>query len=413
MKRVIGMLMAGLLLVLAPACALAQQEELIALAEGYIMRLLEGNAADVFAMFTPDMQAAVPLEVLEALPAQFEALGPFAGFSDKSLSGRTVTMRAEFGLMNMIAQLAFDENDLIAGLGFSPDQTMREIAMGDNEEAAVVGPYGLPGTLTMPETAEKVPAVVLVHGSGPQDRNEAIGDSAIFHDLAMGLSARGIAVLRYDKRAYAIGRGDVAYTQQQIDEMTVYEDTVEDALAAVALLKADPRVDPSRVFVIGHSQGAMLAPDIQAEGAGAAGLVLLAGTLRPMTALVADQLGAISADVYAAEIETANKLPDMTEEEARAAKLIGTSGYFFWDEARRDKTAIAAACDAPMLILQGSEDVQVYADVDFALWEQFAKERPEKDIALHLYPGLGHMFTIDGAFSPEVLLDIADWILAR
>ncbi|MEG0767506.1 MAG: alpha/beta fold hydrolase, partial [Clostridia bacterium] len=137
-------------------------------------------------------------------------------------------------------------------------------------------PWALPGTLTVPTAATgKMPAVVLVHGSGPNDRNESVGGTAIFRDLAHALASRGIAVLRYDKRTLVHG---AQFTPEIINGLTVEQETIEDALSAIAQLRADSRIDPARVFLVGHSMGAMLAPRIDAEGGNLTGLVLMAGT---------------------------------------------------------------------------------------------------------------------------------------
>lgn len=100
-----------------------------------------------------------------------------------------------------------------------------------------------PGVLTLPDGEGPFPAAVLVHGSGPNDRNETNGNTAIFRDLAQALSRQGIAVLRYDKRTYQVNQGALSLTQAEIDNMTVYEETMEDAVAAVRLLREDARID--------------------------------------------------------------------------------------------------------------------------------------------------------------------------
>ena len=115
----------------------------------------------------------------------------------------------------------------------------------------------------MPKGAGPFPAAILVQGSGPQDRDETFGPNAPFRDLAWGLASDGIAVLRYDKRTHAYG------TQMAADpNITVREETTDDAVRAVDLLRSTPLVDPARVFLVGHSLGAYLAPRIAAQAAG-------------------------------------------------------------------------------------------------------------------------------------------------
>src|SRR5690606_19348563 len=127
----------------------------------------------------------------------------------------------------------------------------------------------LPGTLALPKgkaPGAGFPAVVLVHGSGPQDRDETVGANRPFLDIARGLAAQGIAVLRYDKRTQARPQDFAA------GDYTVDDETTNDAITAVAALGAAEGIDPDRIHVLGHSQGAMLAPRIAAHSGHVAGL---------------------------------------------------------------------------------------------------------------------------------------------
>ncbi|MBO2517903.1 MAG: hypothetical protein CW338_11660 [Clostridiales bacterium] len=115
----------------------------------------------------------------------------------------------------------------------------------------------LPGTLTLPAGEGPFPAVILVHGSGPSDRDESIGALKPFRDLAQGLAERGIAVYRYDKRTW------VYPVQCAADHgVTLMDETADDAAAAVRLLAEQEAVDPERVFVLGHSLGATAVPAV-------------------------------------------------------------------------------------------------------------------------------------------------------
>ncbi|MBE6610963.1 MAG: alpha/beta fold hydrolase, partial [Ruminococcaceae bacterium] len=124
------------------------------------------------------------------------------------------------------------------------------------------GLYPLNGILTLPDDlTAPVPAVVFVHGSGSSNMDEKIFKLTPFKDLAEGLAAHGIASVRYDKRSFAHA---VKMLRDKSRPLTVREETIEDAILAAELLKSDSRIDPSRVFIIGHSMGGMLAPRIDA-----------------------------------------------------------------------------------------------------------------------------------------------------
>jgi dienelactone hydrolase len=145
--------------------------------------------------------------------------------------------------------------------------------------------YPLNGILAIPEaTTGLFPAVVLVHGSGPSNMDEKIGNVTPFKDLAEGLSARGIAVLRYDKRTFVYGkqmRNDIG--------LSVKEETIEDAILAADFLRSDPRIHSSKVFILGHSMGGMLAPRIDVEGGNFAGIIIMAGSPRKLEEIIMDQ----------------------------------------------------------------------------------------------------------------------------
>ena len=146
--------------------------------------------------------------------------------------------------------------------------------------------YPLPGLLTLPDGAGPFPAVLLVHGSGPQDRDEAVGPNRPFRDLAVGLADLGVASLRYDKRTFAHGKRLADALQGRL---SVEEEVIRDALCAAALLRAEPLIRPDRVYLLGHSMGGMLAPRIDAEGGAFAGLIFWAGTPRTLDALILEQ----------------------------------------------------------------------------------------------------------------------------
>jgi dienelactone hydrolase len=113
--------------------------------------------------------------------------------------------------------------------------------------------------------------VALVHGSGPNDRDETVGGTKVFKDLAEGLASRGIVVLRYEKRTKQYGA-----RMANMPRYTVQDEAVDDAAKAAAMLQTQPQVDPRRVFVLGHSLGGYIAPRIAEEEGKLAGLILLA-----------------------------------------------------------------------------------------------------------------------------------------
>ena len=295
--------------------------------------------------------------------------------------------------------------------------------------------YPLKGLLTLPEGGGPFPAVVLVHGSGSSNMDEKVGKLTPFRDLAEGLAARGIAAIRYNKRSYTHG---LKMVMDRKNPLTVLEETIEDALLAARLLRADPRIDPDRVFLAGHSMGAMLAPRIECTGGDFRGLILLAGSPRRLEEILLEQTEEIAASMSGLPAKIAEKqlarlrrtfdgLYELSDEEARAKKVGGgTTLYYFKDMGQPTVADWLEKTQKPMLILQGEKDVQVKANVDFPLYKDLLRDR--ENVSFKLYPGLNHAFvparfdsiaqakkefTPERHIGDEVLDDLANWILAQ
>jgi dienelactone hydrolase len=301
--------------------------------------------------------------------------------------------------------------------------TEKEVTVGSGE-------WVLPGTLTVPLGKGLHPAIVLVHGSGPNDRDETIGSNKPFKDLASGLSSRGIAVLRYEKRTKEHGQAMAA----QMATLTPKEEVIDDALAAVALLRNTEGIDLENIYVLGHSLGGTLAPHIGAEDGDIAGLIILAGTARPLEDVILEQYHYLAGLDEKITEETEAALQDMQlrvervkdpdfslETPADKLPLGMPASYWLY---LRDYNPIATAnsLSMPMLILQGERDYQVTME-DFAIWQDALSLRT--DVSFTSYPGLNHLFMQgEGPGNPneymlpsnvaeEVLEDIVNWMQTR
>jgi len=268
------------------------------------------------------------------------------------------------------------------------------------EEKIIVGqggPYPLNGVLTLPDDTETLaPAAVLVHGSGSTDMDEKIMANRPFRDLAESLAARGVAVIRYDKRSFKYGRALVKDTG-----FTVFDETIEDALLASALLRKDPRIDPDQIFIIGHSMGGMLAPRIDAEGGGFAGLVIMAGTPRKLEEVLTEQFDSIidsGKGLNRAIVKMINKrfqrklagLYEMSDDEAKKIKVMGGArAYYFKEMGLHDSPSYLAKTKKPILVLQGGKDFQVSVS-DFEKYKELLDGRD--NTSFRLYPNLNHLF---------------------
>ena len=304
------------------------------------------------------------------------------------------------------------------------------------EEKIIVGEgtqYPLKGCLTLPtDVSNAVPAVVFVHGSGSSNMDEKVGKLTPFRDLAHGLAAHGIASLRYDKRTFAHA---FKLLRDKSLTVTVKEETIEDAILATELLRKDPRIDPEKVFIIGHSMGAMLAPRIDKEGGNYRGLILLAGTPRRLEEVMVEQNNEVLAEMKGLARRLVEKqikklngtfdgLYEMSDEEAKKKKMGGgVTLYYFKEMGEPPVEFYLRSLTKPILVMQGEKDFQVKADTDFRLYKELLADHPNASFIL--YENLNHAFvpSVYGSISKakqeygveqhigeNVIADIARWI---
>ncbi len=246
-----------------------------------------------------------------------------------------------------------------------------------------VGSYKLPGTLTIPNGKGPFPAVVLIQGSGPNDRDETVGANHPFADIAEGLSSRGIIVLRYDKRTYAIWNIDP-------QKITVDQEVIQDGVAAVALLRARRDVAHDRIFVIGHSLGATLAPEIAKKASPVAGLVMLAPAGRKLPQTIVEQVRFLGQASPAQLVEIERQANQLSAHKMPATQtFLNAPASYYYDLDARDEVAIARGLDVPILILHGARDYQVI-DEDIRDWQNGLKGNAK--VQVDTFPSLNHFF---------------------
>ena len=249
-------------------------------------------------------------------------------------------------------------------------------------------PFLLKGKLALPTGKGPFPGAVLVHGSGPNDMDESIGANRPFQDLAEGLASLGVAVLRYDKRTFQYGR-------KGNEVPSIDDEVVFDAVAAVNSIKARSEIDPQRVFVVGHSLGALLAPEIAVRGTPVAGVVLLAPPGRPPWRSLLEQLTYIGTPPdRIAEIKKSVDLMEsgqLKEGQSWAPLFpIGKIGP------RGTASASPESCKSPSLILRGERDYQI-TEEDVATWKKGLAGVSRIDFAT--IPEVNHLF-ITGSGKP-------------
>lgn len=274
-------------------------------------------------------------------------------------------------------------------------------------------PWRVGATLTVPEHSSPCPAAVLVPGSGALDRDSTVRGVSPFRDIAEGLAARGIATIRFDKRSFAHDWRPGAA------EGTVENEIVVDALAAAAALRDfSDEVREDAVFVLGHSLGALVTPDIVSRVPSAAGMVLLAPAARWTPLTIVEQLrrrSGLSPERLSALEEVAREIVAGRVDPGRSFVEIPV-GYMM-DIMRRDPIARVRESRLPALLLRGEADQQIGAEHHAAWVAELAGQR---GFEAEVMPGLDHFFTSDDALTndaasvrvhPSVLSRIADFIL--
>lgn len=330
----------------------------------------------------------------------------------------------------------------------------------ENAEAGIE----LAGTLTLPEGEEPVPGVLLVSGSGPQDRDETVFGHRPFLVLADHLTRRGIAVLRMDDRGVGESGGDFSQATS--------EDFASDALAGVRYLREHPGVDPGSVGIVGHSEGGLIAPMVGSRSDNVAFLVLLAGPGLPGQEILYLQgekilraMGGSEAQVARQREQQAELFRVVKEEEDPERRLVrlkevlrarlhelspaeraatGTipedsTGLEAWLDLHirsasspwfrffllHDPRPVLRRVSVPVLAMIGELDLQVPPDENLPEIEKALVRGGNRDVTVMKLDGLNHLFQhaesgapteysrIVETMAPEAMEAIAQWILAR
>lgn len=249
-----------------------------------------------------------------------------------------------------------DGSDMLVGgeVTAEPDYEETDVTVGQ-------APYALEGVLTMPKEASEespVPVCVFVHDFGAYDHDLTMGQTTFFKDLADALGEMGVASLRYDSRAYA-------YPDAQAE--TVYDEAIEDALAACQLLKDNPLVDQERIVLVGLGFGGMIAPRIvsQSEGSFKA-MIILGSTPKTLIEWYRDTqpeaYAALSEETQETVEKMIKKVSNVSEEEARALTLFDRNGYYFWEDLHYNAVDLIKELKVPTYIGQGRRDPIVSED---------------------------------------------------
>jgi alpha-beta hydrolase superfamily lysophospholipase len=388
--------------------------------------LLAEKYADLEEMFAPNLKESLKLDALQKEGAQVKSFGAPENIGDPQVqvagSNSVVTIPVKFASQNINLRMGINGSGQLSGFFMLPGGVAWQRpdyskAGAFQERNVTIGeaPYKLPGALTIPTGQGPFPAVVLVHGTGPNDRDETVGAIKVFRDLAEGLASRGIVVLRYEKRS------KLYLARMSAKPYTADDETVDDANAALTVLRAQPEVDGKRVYLLGHSLGGYLGARIAEQDGKVAGLIILAANERPLEDVIVEQASGL--DLPAgdlANIKTAaarvKKLEPADEDQPN---VLGLPVAYWVDLKGYDPVAVAKKLAIPVLVLQGERDAQVSMK-DLAAWK--AGVGGIKGSSAKSYPALNHLFVAGvgksteaeyrkpGHVAPEVVDDVAKFM---
>jgi pimeloyl-ACP methyl ester carboxylesterase len=382
-----------------------------------------------------------------------------AGF-DGTLSEDGKQIAGSWSQAGMSLPLTFARGDASSMAAPKRPQEPKPPFPYDSEDVSYPNPRAnvtLAGTMTRPRGAGPFPVVLLITGSGPQDRDEMLLGHKPFYVLADYLTRQGIAVLRVDDRG--IGKSTGNYAQATTG------DFADDVIAGIDYLKTRADVDKTHIGLLGHSEGGMVAPIVAAKNQDVAFIVLLAGPGVPaddilvrQASLIMKANGATDAmikDNEAAQrqmfaIVRAEKDPKAAEPKLRAVadelqkklaaanpamaaeakaslagsvQMVNSPWFRYW--LGLDPAATLRQVKQPVLALNGSLDLQVDPKQNLPVVEKALKDGGNQDVTAQELPNLNHLFqtaktgspteysTIEETMSPLALKTIGDWILAR
>ncbi|MDQ7087774.1 MAG: alpha/beta fold hydrolase [Acidobacteriota bacterium] len=385
--------------------------------------------------------AAVP-QVMQIIPLTARAVAaPRGRYRGKDLALRQLRVTVAGLVVNVLASPEVPGQLLAVEVPLQKIEFRRDgiqvvvaetsAAAGGFEERELAlknGEITLGGTLTLPDPRPSeehaLPAVVLVHGSGPNDRDETLGPNKPFRDLAHGLARHGIAVYRYDKRTFA--------AREALDTatLTLEDETISDAVVALGRVRDQKEIDPGRVYLAGHSLGGLAAPWIAQRDPQVAGIILLAGANLPLDEMILEQTGFLArrrgvAESAREEIETMREsFRRLRAGELPPDEVIMGAGVRYWqDILARDPLAALAKVSKPVLVLAGDKDYQV-GPRHYERWLEACRAAKNDRCRGRLFTGLNHLFMpvtgesdgteyqLPSRVAPEVIEHMAAWILS-
>lgn len=411
------------------------------ISEVFLNHLISARFDSCQRFFDPSVQdkinAGMIQQIWERIP---NYVGDFKSYSnlrsEKDDTLEIVLITCAFEKTKLDLKLVYNQPKKIVGIFFVPPKSNSVYNVPEYYKAERLyetklelktGEYKMPGMLCIPNNIENPPVVIFIAGSGPNDKDETLGPNKIMKDLALGLASNGIASYRYDKRTLSEAK-KLAEIQ---DKVGLNEEVIDDALSAVKLLQTHPVTKASKIYIVGHSLGAMCAPLIAKKSKAVQGIVLLAGPARPFETVLMEQYkylfdldSILDKDEKKMLDDLENQIKNVSDpktlKKAKATELPLNLPSYYWQSVKKyDMVKTAKDLSQPILILQGERDYQVTMK-DFEIWKKELQTNSKNTFIS--YAKLNHLFIkgegkctpaeyqVSGNVSEQVVKDIADWI---
>ncbi len=420
------------------------ESKYITKSERIIDNLRSGNYEQIYSEFDAKMKSVFPVERIKSIWGNLKKQsGEFKEIVQRKQlkleEHEAAVLTCKFEKLYLDFRIVFNSDYQVSGffmsrnysfVEFRPSEYVDTTKFEEREIEFGVEGWKLKGVLTLPKQAEddEVPAVILVHGSGPNDKDESIGPNKPFRDLAWGLASKGIAAFRYDKRTLAHQLKAAAL----VDSLTLYEETVQDAVEAFKTLEELEVIDDDEIFILGHSLGGMAIPRI-AEYISPEGYIVMAASGKPLHKNLLQQYRYVFElsegldDEEKAELDSLKtklrRLERLKKNEKIPSELLPMNlPAKYWLDIRDYHPAKEAKeIDERMFVLHGSRDYQVHKN-QFYNWQNTLRERDD-EVKHKLYPKLNHLFMegsgkcspseyyIENHVAEYVIDDIVKWIL--
>lgn len=339
-----------------------------------------------------------------------------------------VFIYCQFSNDKLDLKIAFSERNKILGFTFIPhielvyctpkyDKPRKYIEI----DTTIKGEINLPAIVTLPKNYDSFPLVVFIHGSGPIDMDGTIGPNKILKDIAIGLAANGIGSVRYNKRTFV---------SQTMDSVTLEKEVINDVIAVLKHIESDKKLKGRKIYLIGHSLGAIIAPVIALNNSNISGVICMAASPKKMDEILVEQVNYLmqidhgNSSLNSRQLIVLNRqiqyLHDSLSETSPASKLpMGIPASYWLSLKKYDFASAVTLLNLPLLFLQGERDYQVSTNDFMGIKKMLANS---SNATFKSYQKLNHLFlegtgisTPDEYLIPSnvpyyLIKDVSTWI---